>query len=221
VGTGAGFFVVDLDGAAAAAWAEANELPDTLTATTARGRHLYYEVPEGVRVANSASELAEGVDIRGCGGYVLAPPSVHPSGAVYRWLDLDSDETPSRTLMTAAPDRLLAVLCDRSPRPVAAAGSGRRRAAAVPGTLGERFRLSVRSIPLRIPFRQRHDYAWRFAASLRAQGVDPAEIHRICWELMQRRADPNPPFTRQDIAKIVDGIIRRYPAGHGFGGGGR
>jgi putative DNA primase/helicase len=48
------------------------------------GMHLYYQCPaDGIR--NSAGSLGPGLDMRGDGGYVLAPPSVHLSGAMYEW----------------------------------------------------------------------------------------------------------------------------------------
>ena len=36
-------------------------------------------------IRNSAGALGEGLDVRGEGGYVVAPQSVHESGNVYRW----------------------------------------------------------------------------------------------------------------------------------------
>src|SRR6185312_273167 len=39
--------------------------------------------PESGTVRNSASKLAEGVDVRGEGGYGILPPSVHPNGRIY------------------------------------------------------------------------------------------------------------------------------------------
>lgn len=67
-------------------------LPETAEAATGGGgRHLYFAHP-GVAVANSAGScLGPGLDVRGDGGYVLAAPSRHASGAGYRWR---SDRAP-------------------------------------------------------------------------------------------------------------------------------
>jgi hypothetical protein len=72
-----GLVVVDYDGV---------EAPDvhTLAVKTGRGVHHYF-ANGGDPVPNSASMLEDHVDVRGEGGYVLAPPSVHPSGALYEW----------------------------------------------------------------------------------------------------------------------------------------
>jgi hypothetical protein len=48
------------------------------------GTHLYFAHPGGT-IRNSAGALGPGLDVRGDGGYVIAPPSIHPSGAAYRW----------------------------------------------------------------------------------------------------------------------------------------
>jgi len=61
----------------------------TLTATTGNGEHLFFVHP-GVVVRNSAGTLAEGVDVRGDGGYVVAAPSLHANGTRYAWKDRDS-----------------------------------------------------------------------------------------------------------------------------------
>jgi hypothetical protein len=60
---------------------------DTLTVVTGRtngGRHLYFEHPGGVL---NNSPLGNKLDVRADGGYVVLPPSIHPSGKVYRWVD--------------------------------------------------------------------------------------------------------------------------------------
>lgn len=58
--------------------------PTQETRTGGGGRHLYFRHPGG-NVRNRAA-IAPGLDVRGDGGYVVAPPSIHPSGAPYEWL---------------------------------------------------------------------------------------------------------------------------------------
>lgn len=72
-----GLTVVDYDGV---------EPPhvDTLQVKTGRGVHHYFS-NGGRPVPNSASLIGDKIDVRGEGGYVLAPPSIHPSGAIYEW----------------------------------------------------------------------------------------------------------------------------------------
>ena len=57
--------------------------PKTYTVKTPRGWHLYYRLPDGAIVGNRA-RLRPGIDVRGDGGYVVAPPSMHHSGTRYR-----------------------------------------------------------------------------------------------------------------------------------------
>ncbi len=79
--------VVDIDGEeGAAALAEilgTTDLPLTGVASTGRGLHLYYATTKVYRTM----KLGEKLDLKGVGGYVAAPPSLHPSGATYKWLE--------------------------------------------------------------------------------------------------------------------------------------
>jgi len=85
---------------------EHGALPDTLMAMSPSGSvHRYFQIPtDGRTVRNSASKLAPGVDVRGDGGMVIAPPSVKPGKGVYRWLNLG-------TPIAAAPEWLLEKVC--------------------------------------------------------------------------------------------------------------
>jgi len=58
---------------------------------TGAGMHFYYRLPAGITVKNSASRLGKFIDIRGDGGYVIAPPSAHVSGKYYEWLNPMAD----------------------------------------------------------------------------------------------------------------------------------
>jgi hypothetical protein len=72
--------IVDVDvkeGRQGQAWLDANSqrLPQTWTVRTASGGlHLYFRWPDQP-IRNSASKIAPGIDVRGDGGYVIAPPS--------------------------------------------------------------------------------------------------------------------------------------------------
>ena len=61
-------------------------LPDTVEVETGSGgRHLYFLSSKPI--TNDASRrLGPGLDIRGVGGQVLAPPTIHPNGRPYRWM---------------------------------------------------------------------------------------------------------------------------------------
>jgi hypothetical protein len=57
--------------------------------TGSGGRHIYFHHP-GHDIRNSAgTQLGAGVDVRGDGGYVIAPPSRHRSLHSYQWRDFD------------------------------------------------------------------------------------------------------------------------------------
>jgi hypothetical protein len=88
-GPASGFWVLDVDGDDGEASlrkleAEHGALPATVEAITGKGRHLYFRAGAHA-VRNSAGQVAPGIDVRGDGGYVLAPPSIHPSGRAYAW----------------------------------------------------------------------------------------------------------------------------------------
>ncbi len=76
-------------------------LPKTRASITGRsdgGRHLWFTVPPDQTVRSRAAVLGPGVDIRADGGYVVAPPSVHATGAIYQW------DSPPGTPFAVLPD---------------------------------------------------------------------------------------------------------------------
>jgi hypothetical protein len=61
------------------------DLPKTAFAVSGSGgRHFYYSYPEGEEIPN-ATRIRTLADIRGEGGYIIAPPSLHASGKKYAW----------------------------------------------------------------------------------------------------------------------------------------
>ena len=63
------------------------ELPNTVEVITGSGgRHIYFLTDQPIR--NEASgKLGQGIDVRGIGGQVLAPPTIHPNGKTYEWVE--------------------------------------------------------------------------------------------------------------------------------------
>ncbi len=90
--------VVDVDGAEGdASLASLEEtlgpLPPTRTVFTTRGRHLYFKTSEGL--PTSAGTLGPGIDTRGVGGFVVAPPSFNQfTDTTYRWADKNAELAP-------------------------------------------------------------------------------------------------------------------------------
>jgi hypothetical protein len=52
--------------------------------TPGGGLHLYFRVAPGIKV-RSRQDFLPGVDVKADGGYVVAPPSIHPNGQRYAW----------------------------------------------------------------------------------------------------------------------------------------
>lgn len=78
------------------------QLPPTRFATTPRGGvHLYFKMPVEDLIGNRTNLLGKGsrIDIRGEGGYVIAPPSVRKDGVAYAWGGDDLVATPPPALV--------------------------------------------------------------------------------------------------------------------------
>ena len=115
-GPASGVFALDVDDYEAyRALEQANEpLPDTLTNLTGSGgMHLLYRYPtDGRTVRNNAgTRLGAGLDVRGDGGQIVAPPTVHPNGKRYEWDAGQGDD------IVDAPEWLLELVCDPPPTP--------------------------------------------------------------------------------------------------------
>lgn len=111
-----GIFVLDLDNEEAIIEAERRGLPQTPRVRTGKGQHIYFRYPQGQVVKNRVGFLP-GMDIRGEGGYVVAPPSMHPNGSKYEWITRP-DECP----LADAPEWVTELLL-KELKPVASARS--------------------------------------------------------------------------------------------------
>jgi Bifunctional DNA primase/polymerase, N-terminal/Primase C terminal 1 (PriCT-1) len=149
------------------------------------GRHLYFAHPGGL-VRNKVA-LAAGVDLRGDGGYVVAPPSVHASGARYVWR---KDRGPGDAILASPPDWLL------------------RRAMDEVGHLGRptsHWRQLVRE---GVSAGERNNTIASLAGHLMRHGVDTAVVFELllCWNRIRCK----PPLVDEEVAAVVRSIGRLH-----------
>jgi hypothetical protein len=105
-GTVSQICVVDLDGPEGIAEAKRLGISSSVVSLTGTGKHLWYQWAD----VKNAVKLYPGVDVRGEGGYVVAPPSLHPNGRRYRWLGV-----PNVTKLPTFPSELLNYAAIASP----------------------------------------------------------------------------------------------------------
>ena len=165
---------------------EHGTLPDTVEAQTGGGgRHAYFVHPGGL-VHNRAG-LAAGIDFRGDGGCVVAPPSVHPSGRRYQWVP---GRSPQETELAALPAWLL-----RFVHP-----SGSRA-----GHPLSHWRQLARE---GVDEGTRNSTLASLAGHLLRQGVDP----KVALELLLawNRVRCRPPLADDEVAQVVDSIAQLH-----------
>jgi hypothetical protein len=81
--------------------------------TPSGGVHLYFKSPPGF--GNAEGDLPAGINVRGSGGYVLAPESVRPDGKRYAPGNLDVLDAFERGAIPALPDWLCQMIRGREP----------------------------------------------------------------------------------------------------------
>jgi Bifunctional DNA primase/polymerase, N-terminal/Primase C terminal 1 (PriCT-1) len=101
---------------------ELGMLPVTPSVCTGGGGgHLWHAHP-GVPIKNKTDLGLGGVDIRGDGGYVVVPPSLHASGDRYRWKD---GQTLSDLPLATLPDGWLKYLASKPSPKASERGAGK------------------------------------------------------------------------------------------------
>ncbi len=156
---------------------EHGPLPETCTAITGSGgTHMFFRASHEVRPSVNA-ELA--VDVRGDGSYVVAPPSVHPSGRRYEW------EVPPE---------------ECGPAPFAFASAFVESVRPAERGAGARFELGGT-----VAEGGRNDSLFRLGASLRAKRVEPALITDTIHAANARRCSP--PLPTDEVDRLVDSVL--------------
>lgn len=164
--------------------AEHEKLPDnTWLAITGRGGyHYFYHDTSTVR---NRTGIYEGIDIRGDGGYIVAPPSVHPNGNTYEW-EQDPMLYPLAEANEAVFDFLVGP-ASREPEPVSF------------------------DLPEQIPDGQRTTAMVKLVCSQQAKGLSDEAIRAAV--KAENEAKCVPPLTDQELEKEVFPALTRYQKG--------
>lgn len=165
---------------------ELGELPETLTSLTGGGgQHLIYQHP-GYEIRNAAG-LLPGIDFRGDGGYIVAPPSSHSSGTAYAW-DLGQPDEPA-----PLPEKIRRLYAGIAP------SVGRDQANTSRQFDAERLLADP------IPSGRRNETLVRIAGHYAADGRPYHDLLRTVlgcnYDLCQ------PPLERDEVVKLVDSIF--------------
>lgn len=157
------------------------ELPETWQSITGRGGYHYF-YKDTITHSNKVG-LYEGVDIRGEGGYIVAPPSVHPNGNTYEW-----EQEPKEYEIAQADD----IVNDFFK--------------------GEKQRIDSEhktnfKVPELIPEGKRVDTIVRLIASLRTKGLDDDAIKAAVRVENEKRC--NPPLKEKELEKAVFPALKR------------
>jgi len=180
---------------------EHGPLPETLTVRTGGGgMHVYLKYPPGeaCEVRNSAGRVGAGLDVRGEGGYAVAPPSRTDKGP-YAFLDRFPRADPPEWLLEAARGPDMAATDEAGPDTGGAGGLDA-------GELEP------------IPKGERGDTLFRIGCSLRARGCEYARILAELERINRARCSPpigaHPDDTdARELEKIAESVVSRYPAG--------
>ncbi len=157
-------------------------LPETVESITwSGGRQLFFQYPEDADVFNSQSKIGQDLDIRGEGGYVVAPGSI-VNGKTYEW---EVSHHPDDLKIMPAPQWLVDKCVEVNKK--------------------EKYRLPEGEIPQG----SQDDEMFRFTCSLKAQGFTPEMVRSALQEALKKcPQNPRKPFSEKDIERWIKSAFR-------------
>jgi hypothetical protein len=188
-GEESGFFVLDIDPrndgeeGLAKLIRENRPLPSSVMALTGGGgQHHLFDYP-GWNVPNRTGKnaIVPGVEVKGDGGYIIAPPSLHASGRNYEW---EASSDPDEVVIEAAPAWLLELLEEKRSAPASA-------------------------IDALISDGTRNDTLASLAGSMRRRGMDVEAINAALQITNERRCVP--PLEHEEVRRIAESVCRYKP----------
>jgi len=166
---------------------EHGELPNTWKVKTGRGGlHMIYHTD---RPLPCTDNIRNGVDTRANGGYIVAPPSIHPNGNRYEW---EASGSPDEVKIAEANDLIFKFISfDTTEKHD-----------------GEKKKFTL---PDKIPKGYRGSTLVKLVCSQQARGLSDKAIRASVKAENEERCEP--PFTDEELEKEVFTAIGRYEKG--------
>ncbi len=164
---------------------EAQNLPETVTSISGGGgKHLFYAYPQGMEIRNCTKLEEMKIDVRGEGGFVNAPPSLHPTGNYYAWII-----SPDESDFIECPEVFLKRIQNNT----------KNKAAQLDGSTGKG-----------IAEGRRNDALASLAGAMRHRGVGQAGIQKALAVL--NKEECHPPLSDEEVENIAKSY-GKYDAG--------
>lgn len=151
--------------------------PSWLAITGRGGWHYYFKADEEVKCRIN---MLPGIDIRGDGGYIVAPPSIHSNGNQYRW---SNNLSPYEIPIQLMDDNIKYLLHhqDTALKPVYVA-------------------------PDKIPEGERNGMLFKFACMMQSKGVSDQTVFAATKSENETKC--NPPLSEKEVYVIVKSALR-------------
>lgn len=160
---------------------EGCKFPDTWRAITGGGGyHIIFKTDRAIK---SRVNVMDGIDIRADGGYIVAPPSIHPNGTLYEWEDAPN-ETP---LVSLKDDEDIEYFFDT----IQVRGAESK----------------VLEVPQVIEQGGRNDMLYRLACSLQAKGLTDQTITDAV--MAENKAKCNPPLSDREVKTLIKSALTK------------
>ena len=155
---------------------ENGAFPETWMVITGRGGyHIYFKSDFEVR---NRAGIVDGVDVRGEGGYVVAPPSIHNNGHRYEW-----EYSPEEYELALADNNVKFFL-----------------------TSGKEKNVSGFSMPEIVGSGQRNTMIFKFACMMQAKGASNETIYAAT--LAENQSKCSPPLAEKEVRTLISSALK-------------
>lgn len=158
-------------------WESANgELPETARTITGKGgSHILYRVDHK---ENNRVDLLDGIDVRSDGGYIVAPPSIHPNGNRYEW-----EYDPEEYDIAEANETVMQLL-----------------------SVGKKVEVDNFTMPDKVGKGSRNDTMYKLACSFQAKNLPDSVIRASMSAANNEMCEP--PLSDDELDKIIQSALR-------------